>query len=200
MTVLGDYRPGTSWLHRMPAAAKLLGLGAVIVAMTVWVDSPARLGVVAGIVLAGVLSARLNAWELILQLRQVLWVVGFIFVLQVVLTDWRRALVVCGVLLLAVCLAAMVTLTTRTADMLDAATRAMTPLARFGFPVRHVAVALALTIRSIPLLVEIVQQVDEARRARGLRVTPRIVFVPVIVGALRAADDFGEALIARGLD
>ncbi|GAA2567114.1 energy-coupling factor transporter transmembrane component T family protein [Mycolicibacterium diernhoferi] len=200
MTVLGDYRPGASWLHRLPAGAKLLGLGLLIIAMTVWVDAPARLGVAAGIVLLGALSARLNVWALIRQLRQVLWVVGFIFALQIVLTDWRRALVVCGVLLLAVSLAAMVTLTTRTTDMLDAATRAMTPLARFGFPVRQVAIALALTIRSIPLLLEIFRQVDEARRARGLRVSPRIVFVPVIVGALKAADDFNEALIARGLD
>lgn len=200
MTMLGDYRAGTSWLHRMPAGAKLFGLGVLIVAMTVWVDSPVRLAVVAGIVLAGVLSARLNVRALILQLRQVLWVVGFIFVLQVVLTDLHRALVVCGVLLLAVSLAAMVTLTTRTTDMIDAATRAMKPLARFGFPARQVGIALGLTIRSIPLLVEIIRQVDEARRARGLRVTPRIVFVPVIVGALRAADDLSEALIARGLD
>lgn len=197
MTMLGDYRAGTSWLHRMPAGAKLFGLGVLIVAMTVWVDSPVRLAVVAGIVLAAVLSARLNVRALILQLRQVLWVVGFIFVLQVVLTDLHRALVVCGVL---VSLAAMVTLTTRTTDMIDAATRAMKPLARFGFPARQVGIALGLTIRSIPLLVEIIRQVDEARRARGLRVTPRIVFVPVIVGALRAADDLSEALIARGLD
>ncbi len=144
----------------MPAGAKLLGLGLLIIAMTVWVDSPARLGVAAGIVLVGALSARLNVWALIRQLRQVLWVVGFIFALQIVLTDWRRALVVCGVLLLAVALAAMVTLTTRTTDMLDSATRAMTPLARFGFPVRQVAIALALTIRSIPLLLEIFRQVD----------------------------------------
>lgn len=65
---------------------------------------------------------------------------------------------------------------------------------------RQVAIALALTVRSIPLLVEIIRQVEEARRARGLRISPRIVFVPVIVGALRAADDFSEALIARGID
>ncbi|WNG90099.1 energy-coupling factor transporter transmembrane protein EcfT [Mycobacterium sp. ITM-2016-00317] len=200
MTVLGDYRPGRSWLHRMPAGAKLVGLGVLIVTMTVVVNSPARLGVAAAAVLVGVASARLSPRVLIRQLCQVFWVVGFIFVLQVLLTDWQRALVVCGVLLLAVCLAAIVTLTTRTADMLDAATRAMTPLARFGFPVRQVAIALALTIRSIPLLVEIIRQVEEARRARGLRISPRIVFVPVIVAALRAADDFSEALIARGID
>jgi biotin transport system permease protein len=200
MTVLGEYRPGRSWLHRLPAGVKLLGLGALIVTMTVVVNSPARLGVATAAVLVAVATARLSPRVLIGQLRQVFWVVGFIFVLQVLLTDWRRALVVCGVLLLAVCLAALVTLTTRTADMLDAATRAMAPLARFGFPVRQVAIALALTIRSIPLLVEIIRQVEEARRARGLRISPRIVFVPVIVAALRAADDFSEALIARGID
>ncbi|ADT99427.1 energy-coupling factor transporter transmembrane component T family protein [Mycolicibacterium gilvum] len=200
MTVLGDYRPGGSWLHRLPAGVKLIGLGLVIIAMTLAVDSPLRLGVATVVVVSVVASARLSSVALLAQLRPVLWVVGFIFVLQVALTGWRRALVVCGVLLLAVALAAIVTTTTRTADMLDAATRAMTPLARFGFPVRQVAIALALTVRSIPLLVEIIRQVEEARRARGLRISPRIVFVPVIVGALRAADDFSEALIARGID
>lgn len=198
--MLGHCRPGASWLHRLPAGVKLVGLGAIIIVMTVLVDSPARLAVAAVAVVSAAVTARLSVWALIVQLRQVLWVVGVIFILQVVLTDWRRALLVCGVLLLAVTLAAMVTLTTRTTAMLDAATRAMTPLARFGFPVRQVAVALALTIRSIPLVVEIIGKVDEARRARGLRITPRIVFVPVIVGALRAADDFNEAMIARGID
>lgn len=199
MTTLGEYRPGRSWLHRLPAGAKLLGLGASIVTITVLVDTPVRLGVAAAVVMVAVASARLSPRVMIHQLRQVLWIVGFIFVLQVLLTDWQRALVVCGVLLLAVCLAVLVTLTTRTTDMLDAATRAMAPLARFGFPVRQVAIALALTVRSIPLLVEIIRQVDEARRARGLRISARVV-VPVIVAALRAADNFSEALIARGID
>ncbi|ORB28589.1 energy-coupling factor transporter transmembrane component T family protein [Mycolicibacterium parafortuitum] len=200
MTVLGDYRPGRSWLHRMPAGMKLVGLGVVIVAMTVAVDSPMRLAVAAAAVAAVIACARLPVGALAAQLRPVLWVVAAIFVLQLLLTGWRRALVVCGVLLLAVGLAAIVTTTTRTTDMLDAATRAMAPLARFGFPARQVAIALALTIRSIPLLVDIIRQVEEARRARGLRISPRIVFVPVVVAALRAADDFSEALIARGID
>lgn len=200
MTVLGDYRPGRSWLHRLPAGAKLIGLGLVIIAMTFVVTSPLRLAVATVAVVSAAAAARLSPVALLAHLRPVLWVVGFIFVLQVVLTGWRRALVVCGVLLLAVALAAIVTMTTRTTDMLDAATGAMAPLARVGFPVRQVAIALALTVRSIPLLVDIIGQVEEARRARGLRITPRIVFVPVIVGALRAADDFSEALIARGID
>lgn len=200
MTTLGLYRPGTSPLHRMPAGVKLFGLGALIVLMSVLVDSPARLGVAALAVLAIVAMAGIGARTLSAQLRPVLWVVVFIFGFQLLVTDWRRALVVCGILLLSVCLAAVVTMSTRTTDMLAALTRVMKPLGRIGFPVEQVALGLALAMRSIPLMVETVRQVDEARRARGLRFSPRIVVAPVVISALRTADGFAEALIARGLD
>lgn len=200
MSTLGLYVPGTSPLHRMPAGLKLLALGAAIVAMSVLVDSPPRLGIAAVAVLAVVALTRIGVRTAAAQLRPVLWVVVFIFVFQVLFTDWRRALVVCGILLLSVVLAMVVTVSTRTTDMLDSLTRAMGPLARLGVPVDRVALALALTIRAIPLMVETVRQVDEARRARGLRFSPRIVVAPVVVSALRTADGFAEALVARGLD
>jgi biotin transport system permease protein len=200
MTALGSYQPGTSPVHRLPAGVKLFGLGALIVLMTVFADSPARLGVAAVGVVAIVALAGISARSVAAQLRPVLWVVVFIFGFQLLVTDWRRALVVCGILLLSVCLAAVVTTSTRTTDMLAALTRVMKPLGRIGFPVEQVALALALAIRSIPLMVETVRQVEEARRARGLRFSPRIVVAPVVISALRTADGFAEALSARGLD
>jgi biotin transport system permease protein len=200
VTALGLYRPGTSVLHRLPAGVKLLGLGLLIVLMSVLVDSPARLGGAAAGVLVLFALARLGPRAAVAQLKPVAWVVVFIFGFQVLVTDWRRALVVCGILLLSVALAAVVTSSTRTTDMLAALTRAMRPLARIGFPVDQVAMGLALAIRSIPLMVETVRQVEEARRARGLRFSPRIVVAPVVVAALRTADGFAEALVARGLD
>ncbi|KUI31659.1 cobalt ABC transporter [Mycobacterium sp. IS-1742] len=200
MTVLGVYRPGPSLLHRLPAGLKLLALGGLIALMSVAVDTPAHLGVAAlGVV--GVLGcARMGPRTVVAQMRPVFWVVVVIFGFQLLFTDWRRALVVCGILTLSVALAAAVTTTTRTTDMLAALTRAMRPLARFGFPVEQVALGLALTIRAIPLMVETVRQVEEARRARGLRFSPRIVVAPVVVAALRTADGFADALAARGLD
>jgi biotin transport system permease protein len=200
MTVLGVYQPGTSVLHRLPAGVKLVGLGALIALMSVLVDSPATLGVAAIGVLAVAATAGMRVKTVVAQLRPVLWVVVFIFGFQLLFTDWRRALVVCGTLLLAVSLAAVVTSSTRTTDMLAAMTRGMRPLARIGFPVEQVALGLALAIRSIPVMIETVRQVEEARRARGLRFSPRIVVAPVVVAALRIADGFAEALIARGLD
>jgi biotin transport system permease protein len=187
-------------LHRLPAGVKLLGLGALIALVSVLVDTPAQLGVAAVGVLAIVVLSRIGARSIIGQLRPVLWVVVFIFAFQLIFTDWARALVVCGTLLLSVTLAVVVTSSTRTTDMVSALTRGMSPLARLGFPVDQVAIALALAIRSIPLMVDTVRQVEEARRARGLRFSPRIVVAPVVISALRTADGFAEALSARGLD
>lgn len=200
MTVLGSYRPGTTVLHRSPAGLKLLGLGGAITLMTVVVDTPLRLAVATAAVAVAVLVSGIGIRVLAAQLRPVLWVVVFIFAFQLLFTDWRRAVVVCGILLLSVALAAVVTATTRTTEMLGAITGALRPLGRFGFPVDQVALALALTIRAIPLMIETVAQVEEARRARGLRFSPRVVVAPVVVAALRTADGFAEALVARGLD
>jgi biotin transport system permease protein len=200
VTVLGVYRPGRTLLHRVPAGTKLLGLGGLIAVMSVLVDSPLRLGLAGLGVVALFAMARMGPRTVAAQLRPVLWVVAFVFAFQLVFTDWRRAVVVCGILLLSVGLAAVVTATTRTTDMLAALTAAMRPLGRIGFPVEQVALALALAIRAIPLMVETVRHVEEARKARGLRFSPRIVVAPVVVSALRTADGFAEALIARGLD
>lgn len=200
MSTLGVYRPGNSVLHRLSPGAKLIALGAGIVAMSVTVRSMGALGV-AVLVVAAVFAlggiGPVAAWR---QIRPMLWITVFIFVFQVIFTDWQRAVVVCGVLVLSVALAAVVTLATRTTDMLDSITRAMSPLRRVGVPVEVLAMALALAIRSIPLLVEIIRQVDEARQARGLRPGPRILVAPIVLAALRTADGFADTLTARGLD
>ncbi len=200
MTTLGVYRPGGSVLHRLPAGVKLLALGAAILAISLTVRTLPAIGVLAlavgGVFALGRIGPR-EAWR---QLRPALWVLVFIFVFQVIFTDWQRALVVCAVLTASIALAAAVSLTTRTTDILDAIVSALRPLRRFGAPVDHLALALALAIRSIPLMVEVVGQVDEARQARGLRPGARILVAPVVIAALRTADGFAETLIARGLD
>jgi biotin transport system permease protein len=63
-----------------------------------------------------------------------------------------------------------------------------------------VGLLVALTIRCIPLIAQIVAEVLEARRARGTRGSVMALAVPVVVRSLYAADALGEALVARGLD
>lgn len=200
MSALGVYMPGTSPVHRAPTGLKISALVVLIVAMSVLVRAPWQLAVPAGLLAVAAGSARIGPRLLLRQVRPVLWMLAVIAAFQLLLTDWHRTAVVCGVLLLSVVGAALVTLTTRVTDMLDLTTRAAGPLRRFGVDPDRVGLVLAMTIRCVPLLGELVASVSEARRARGLGFSLRAFAVPVVVGALRRADAMGDALIARGLD
>ncbi len=198
--MIGLYRPGDSLLHRMPAGLKLLLLIVSIVTATVFVRTPLEVGVV--VLVVGLLFAVASIpWRVaVAQLRPVVWMLLIIAVFQVLVTSPARAVVVCGVLLISVALAALVTLTTRVTDMLDTVSRALGPLRRFGVDPDRIGLLLALAIRCIPLLTGIVQEVAQARKARGLQWSMTALATPVLVRALRTADAMGDALVARGVD
>ncbi|MFF2082312.1 energy-coupling factor transporter transmembrane component T family protein [Nocardia sp. NPDC058176] len=198
--MIGLYCPGDSLLHRLPAGVKLALLLTSIVAMTVFVRTPLGIAVVA-VVVAGLFALARISWRVALaQVRPVLWMTVIIAVFQLLTTSVERAVVVCGVLVLSVVLAALVTVTTRVTAMLDALTRALGPLRRVGVDPDRVGVLLALAIRCVPLLAGIVHDVAQARRARGVSWSATALVTPVLVRALRTADAMGEALAARGVD
>ncbi|MEU7765683.1 energy-coupling factor transporter transmembrane protein EcfT [Nocardia sp. NPDC049190] len=198
--MIGQYRPGHSLLHRMPAGAKLSLLIASIVAATVLVRSPLQTGI-AGVVVVGLFAvAGIPVRVALAQLRPTVWMLLVIAVFQVLATSPARAVVVCGVLLISVALAAVVTLTTRVTDMLDAVTSGLGPLRRIRVDPERIGLLLALAIRCVPLLAGIVHDVAQARRARGLQWSMTALATPVLVRALRTADAMGDALAARGVD
>jgi biotin transport system permease protein len=198
--VIGLYRPGTSLLHRLPAGLKLLLLVVSIVSATVFVRTPLEVAVVAVVVAGLFVLARIPVTVALAQLRPVLWMLLIIGVFQVIITSPERAIVVCGVLLISVALAALVTLTTRVTAMLDTVTRVLGPTRRFGVDPERIGLMLALAIRCIPILATIVHEVSEARKARGLQWSMTALATPVLVRALRTADALGDALVARGVD
>src|SRR5699024_6029456 len=121
-------------------------------------------------------------------------------VFQVLVAGWARAVVIVGVIVALVLLANLVTLTTRTSDLVDVVVRVAGPLRRVGIDPERVGLALQLAIRAVPLVIDLARRVREAQHARGLTASPRAFAVPLIVGARRRADDLGDALAARGLD
>ncbi|NLU81445.1 energy-coupling factor transporter transmembrane protein EcfT [Rhodococcus sp. HNM0569] len=184
----------------MPAGVKVAALIAAIVTISVFVRAPWQLVPAAAVVAAAFACAKVPAGVAARQLRPVLWMILVVFVFQLVFTGWARAVVVCGVLLLAVAGAALVTLTTRVSDMLDAVVGVLAPLRRVGVDPERVGLVLAMTIRAVPLLTTVVTRVRDARRARGLGFSLRAFVVPVVVGTLVTADHMGDALAARGVD
>lgn len=198
-TTIGLYSPGSSALHRMSAGGKLAGMLVAVVAvalLTQWW----QLSIAAVIVGAGYAAARIpvrTAWA---QLSALKYLIPILAVLQVWLAGWPTAVRVCGVIVLAVAIAALVTLTTRVSQMLDALLVVLRPLRLLRVDTDRIALLLAVTIRCIPLVAGIVNTVTEARKARGLGFSVVALGAPVMIRSLRAADALGDALIARGAD
>ncbi|GAA1949603.1 hypothetical protein GCM10009717_14790 [Agromyces allii] len=196
--MIGVFHPGRSIVHRAPALVKL-GLLAVFVTVAALVSSLAWLAAASvGVVLLFAL-ARVPARVALRQIVPILWVLAFAVPVQVLFGGWEAAAVMAVRLLVAVALAALYTLTTPVSETLDAMQALLRPLRRW-VDADRVGLALALTIRCVPLLADLVREVMEARRARGAEGSLLALAVPVIVRALRTAEHLGEALTARGFD
>jgi biotin transport system permease protein len=196
--VIGVYVPGSSPLHRMGAGVKLVLLAASVIVVAMlpeWWMAAIALGVaVALFAVAGI------PWRVaVRQLVPVLWILAIAAPLNAVFSGWESALAMSMRVSAFVALAAVVTLTTRVSAMLDAMQRALRPLGD-RVDADRIGLVLAMTVRAVPLMVEIVRAVLEARRARGAEGSIRAIAVPVVVRALQTADGMGEALIARGVD
>lgn len=197
--MIGLYRPGSSPLHRMPAGAKLALLVAAG-AGSIFVRHPTQVVVVLAVVTGGYAVARVPlaaAWQL---LRPLLWLLVPLAAFHTLVSGWTQAVVVVGVILALVLIANLVTLTTRTTDLVDSIVRLTGPLRRVGVNPERVGLMLHLGIRAVPVVIELAGRVRDAQRARGLTASPRAFAVPLVVGALRHADTMGEALAARGFD
>jgi len=197
--VLGFYAPGRSVVHLAPAGVKLVALAVGLFVLALYRSGPT---VVAGAFLVGFTTAvsGVGVRRLAGQVRPVLWVAAAIGAVQVWVAGWQHALVVVGALLVAVAAAGLVTLTTRTEELVSALVAGLRPLRRFGIDPDRVALTLALTVRAVPVLAGLVDEVRDARKARGAERSPRALAVPVVVRTIRYADRLGEALAARGLD
>ncbi|MCA0407305.1 MAG: energy-coupling factor transporter transmembrane protein EcfT, partial [Proteobacteria bacterium] len=112
----------------------------------------------------------------------------------------ETALLVGARLVALLLLAGLITLTTRTQDMINTLERALRPLARFGVNPARGALALSLAVRFIPITAQIVADVREAQRVRGLENNILALTVPTIIRALRLTDEVADAIEARGFD
>ncbi|KQB85396.1 energy-coupling factor transporter transmembrane component T family protein [Corynebacterium oculi] len=198
MTPLGVYVPGHSPVHRAGVDAKLLAvLGYVLVGVLAVHSLPAAALYVLPCAL-GYALARIPlpvAWS---QLWPPLPVLLFLGAFQ----WWQRGAEHAAVLVItlgsSLMAAALLTLTTTIADLMEGLEKGLSPLARWGFPAERFSLALSLTLRMIPVQVGTVREVLEARRARGAAWSARAFITPVLIRSLNRAQAIAEALWARG--
>ena len=193
------FLPGHSLLHRAPADAKLAGLILLALLISLWPHTSITIAI-AGLLVVGLYALALFPPSVLLrQLWLAKWVVVLMVATQLVfLTPWDAVLNTVRVVAI-VLLAGLLTLTTRSENLLAVFEKALRPFERLGVDARRVGLTLSLTISMLPVVADIARRVREAQQARGVRIGFRAV-VPILVLALRHADDVADALSARGAD
>jgi biotin transport system permease protein len=198
MSMIGDYRPGTTALHRLPAGAKLLAMLVAAVATVVvrgWVASLVALAIAAALLA----WSGAGLWITLKTLRGIAVVVVLLFAWQTWQHGWPRAVETVGDIVALVLLATVLTATTRVQDILDAITAGLRPLRRVGVDADRVALTFALTIRAIPATLELAAETRQAAQARGLERSLRARLVPFVIRVVARAHETGAALHARGV-
>lgn len=197
MSLLGLYRPAGTWLHRLPAGAKMLGLllaSTVVVALRGPGPGVAALAIALGLVVwSGSVGVLLRA------LRGVLLVAVLLASYTAWQQGWQRSVELSTELVALVLLATVLTSTTPVDEVLDAVTRALRPLRRVGVDPGRVGLAFALVLRAVPTTLDLARETGDAARARGLERDPRARLVPLVIRTVAHARATGEALDARGI-
>lgn len=198
--IAGLYVPGDSLMHRLGAAVKLGGLFLIGVSLVV-VDNIVVMGLaVVATALIFCVLAELGLTRLWITTRPLLVWLAFIAVAQLWFADAESAALIALRLILLVWIAALVTYTTRLIDMTQVISKLCGVLRPLGVNPERVAFLIALTIRLIPAVFDIIREVREVQKARGLERSFTAAFVPVLTRLLRQADDLSEVLVARGFE
>lgn len=195
--MLDLYTPGTSILHRMSPGPKMaalaIGATALFLQESLLITALAILAILALYGLAKFpLKTALN------QIRPLVWIFALFFAVQWYFSGLELAAYVVLRLAALILLASLVTLTTRSSDMIDSLTRALRFLRPFGVNPDKVSLAISLALRFIPVLGRISTEVREAQKARGLEHSVIAVAMPMAIRAIKMADEISDAIESRG--
>ena len=197
--IAGLYIDGNSVLHRAQAGPKILAMVALGTGVFMVPDWP-----VVSLVLASVIALyRLSGFGfrvIIAQIRPVAWLLAIFFAVQLWLNDWQAGLLVITRIAAIVLFASLITLTTKTSDMLASLERALRPLKPLGVNPEKVSLAISMVLRFIPVIATVASEIRDAQRARGLDRSILAMIVPLIIRTLKMADDVADAIEARSFD
>lgn len=195
---LGVYVPGDTLVHRVSPTAKFIAV-IIFIILVAWLPTQPwhTLTVLAGVfglyALAHIPVG--TAWR---QIAPVLPIMGFLALFMWWQNGSLSMLTTLIGLIATFMAASLLTLTTTIEELMAALERNMAPLERIGVPVDTVSLAIALTIRQIPVLFNTANESLDARKARGANRSLLAFGTPLVIRSVRRAQLTGEALMARG--
>lgn len=220
---IGQYFPGKSFVHRLDPRLKLVLTFVYIVAIF-FCKNFASLGVCVGYLLVAVALSRLSPKLLAKSLKPIVILVLLTSVLQIfynddgtvlfgkgwyaVTTDGVWMAVFTTVRIISLVLASsLLTYTTSPTLLTDAIERLFSPLKKLHVNVHSIAMMMTIALRFIPLLIDEVDKIMSAQKARGAQLDSGgllkrgqaliPVFVPLFVNAITRAYDLAFAMECR---
>ncbi len=193
------YVPGDSPMHRLSVGWKYL-LVVILIVPAVALGRPWVSLTGLGVSMLLLVAARLPLGYA-LGLPWGIWILTAVLAgYQLVLGSPGLAVAVAANLFTAIYASRLLTATTTATVLVDALTSALRPLRVVGINPELVGLAVALMLRSVPVLLDAFGEVRTAARARGRERNPFALVTPVVVRAVGHAQATGAALAARGLD
>ena len=194
-----DSTYGTSLIHRLSAGVKLCAVFFISILLfmvpQLWLSSITLLLVYSGYIIAG-----FGVLKPLKQLKAIWWLLIALFFIQGLTTGWLNATIICVRLATLVLLAALVTLTTPFTKMMDCFEKLFSFIRFFGGNPAKISLALSLTLRFIPVFSDLIKEVRDAQKVRGLEGNFFALIMPVLIRSLKIQDDVAAAIEARSYD
>ncbi|MDD6276300.1 MAG: energy-coupling factor transporter transmembrane component T [Clostridia bacterium] len=220
---IGQYFIGDSVLHRMDARMKIVLVIAYIVSVFLcknfW-----SLGLMVAFSAICILISKIPFKMVLKSLRPIVIIVLITSILNLfyvrggtALVDWHfihittkgvyTAIFMSVRIISLVAISSLLTYTTTPTALTDALERLMAPLKLFKVPVSTLAMMMTLALRFIPTLVEEIERITNAQKARGADISnggfiDRIkalipIIVPLFISAIRRAYELADAMDCR---
>ncbi|MBP3521634.1 MAG: energy-coupling factor transporter transmembrane protein EcfT [Oscillospiraceae bacterium] len=221
---LGQFFPGSTFLHRLDPRTKLLLVIFYIVALFT-ARNIAGYALCAAVLAIGAISSKVGFKALFKGLRPVLVILAFTAVLNLFYTVgegeplvsfwifriyWegiRTAFFMLIRITMLISSTFLLTYTTSPIRLTDAIEDLLGPLKKIRVPVHELAMIMSIALRFIPLLIEETDKIMSAQKARGAdfetgnliqRAKALIpLLVPLFVSAFRRADELATAMECR---
>ena len=219
----GQYYPSNSVVHHLDARAKLL-LTIAFIVMVFLVDNLLAYIPVVVFILLVTLVSRVPVIKVLKSIKAIIFIVVLMSIINLfanaegeVYWSWWKLSITSGGVLTAINLAlrliflvmgsSLLTYTTTPMELTDGMESLMYPLKLIKVPTHDIAIIMSIALRFIPILMEEVDKIMMAQKARGACFDRGGVFkrakallpvlIPLFVSAFRRADVLALALDAR---
>ena len=220
---LGQFVAGNSIVHRLDPRTKI-GIMLAYIVMVFLVKDMWFFIIPFAFLIMGLLLSRISIRYIGRSLKPVRVLMVFMFLLNLIFTKgetvlwdlgfWQltleailRSVFLIIRIILLVCGASMLTLTTSPIALTDGIEKLFSPLKVFRFPAHELAMMMTIALRFIPTLMDESEKIRNAQMARGAdfesgnifrRVKSMIpILIPLFVSSFRKADELAIAMESR---